>query len=310
MNEIHLGAHETERIKPMRRLPPLHALRAFEAAARHLHFARAAEELHLTPTAISHQIRQLEEILGVKLFHRYPRPIRLTVEGAALYPVLCESFDRMAQAIAGLSQLEQDRPLTVSVTVAFASFWLMKRLPALRSKTGLNLKIEADNRPVDLSGSDVDFAVRYAVQAGTEHRWLPLFKDSLVPLCAPDLLRRHQVNENADVLRLPLIQYRWNLGAEAPPNWHRWSQAAGLVDEVPEVTQHFSEEINAIDAAHDGQGVVLASSVLAAAAIKAGDLVRLSETELPGRTFWAVCRSAHPRFREVERFATWARSCA
>ena len=149
----------------MRRLPPLHALRAFEAAARHLHFARAAAELHLTPTAISHQIRQLEEILQVKLFHRYPRPIRLSAEGTALYPVLRESFDRMSSAIAGLSQPDTDRPLTVSVTVAFASLWLMRRLPALRSQTGLNLKVEADNQPEDLSGSDVDFAIRDAVRS-------------------------------------------------------------------------------------------------------------------------------------------------
>lgn len=290
----------------MRRLPPLHALRAFEAAARHLHFARAAAELHLTPTAISHQIRQLEEILEVKLFHRYPRPIRLSAEGAALYPVLRESFDRMASAIAGISKQDADRPLTVSVTVAFASLWLMRRLPALRSQTGLNLKVEADNQPVDLSGSDVDFAVRYAVQAQPEDQWLPLFEDSLIPLCAPELLRRTPINDDAGILRLPLIQYRWNCGAEASPSWQRWSHAAGLGAAVPEITQHFSEEINAIDSALAGQGVVLASSVLAGAAVAAGHLVRLSDVGLPGRTFWAVSRSDHPRFAEVERFASWA----
>ena len=293
----------------MRRLPPLHALRAFEAAARHLHFARAAEELNLTPTAISHQIRQLEDILAVKLFHRYPRPIRLSAEGEALYPVLRESFDRMAHAVSGLSQLDRDRPLTVSVTVAFASLWLLRRLPALRSQAGLNLKIEADNRLVDLSGSEVDFAVRYAVQADPDGQWLPLFKDSLIPLCAPELLRRHPVDDSADILRMPLIQYRWSCGAEAPPTWQRWSRAAGLDAEVPQVAQHFSEEINAIDAALAGQGVALASSVLAASAVEAGELVRLSETELPGRTFWAVSRDAHPRLADVERFASWARSC-
>lgn len=290
----------------MRRLPPLHALRAFEAAARHLHFARAAAELHLTPTAISHQVRQLEEILEVQLFHRYPRPIRLSAEGVALYPVLRESFDRMSSAIAGISQLDANRPLTVSVTVAFASFWLMQRLPALRSQTGLNLKIEANNQPVDLSVSDVDFAVRYAVQAQSEDHWLPLFEDRLIPLCAPELLRRAPINNDASILRLPLIQYRWNCGAEASPSWQRWSHAAGLRAKVPEITQHFSEEINAIDSALAGQGVVLASSVLAGAAVAAGQLLRLSETELPGRTFWAVSRGDHPRFTEVERFASWA----
>ena len=214
----------------------------------------------------------------------------------------------MAQAISGLSQLDQGRPLTVSVTVAFASFWLMRRLPALHSQTGLNLKIEADNRPVDLSASDVDFAVRYAGQAGTENQWLPLFSDSLIPLCAPDVLRRHQVNEDADILRLPLIEYRWSGGAEAAPSWQRWCRAAGLTGEAPEVTQHFSEEIHAIDSALAGQGVVLASSVLAASAMATGQLVRLSDTDLPGRTFWAVSRADHPRFAEVEHFANWARA--
>lgn len=293
----------------MRRLPPLHALRAFEAAARHLHFARAASELHLTPTAISHQIRLLEEILDVKLFHRYPRPIRLSVEGEALYPVLRDSFDRIAHAVAGLSQPESERPLTVSVTVAFASLWLMRRLPALLNQTGLKLKIEADNRPVDLSGSDIDFAVRYATQAEPEHQWLPLFKDRLIPLCAPNLLSNQPVNEDADVLNLPLIQYRWLRSAEAPPSWHSWSRAAGLAGPVPEATLHFSEEINAIDSALAGQGVVLASSVLAASAVASKQLVRLSETELPGRTFWVVCSKDHPRSAEVQQFVSWASTC-
>lgn len=291
----------------MRRLPPLHALRAFEAAARHLHFARAAAELHLTPTAISHQIRLLEEILGVKLFHRYPRPIRLSAEGAALYPVLREGFDRMADVIAALSEPDARRPLTVSVTVAFASLWLMRRLPALRNEAGLNLKVEADNQPVDLSGGDVDFAVRYARQPGPEGHWLALFEDRLMPLCAPDLLCRHPVVGDADVLGLPLIAYRWSGGAEAAPSWHGWSRAAGLSQDVPEVSQHFSEEIHAIDSAIAGQGVVLASSVLAAASVAAGQLKPLSTTSLPGRSFWAVARNDHPRLEEVERFAAWAR---
>lgn len=292
----------------MRRLPPLHALRAFEAAARHLHFGHAAAELHLTPTAISHQVRQLEEILGVKLFQRYPRPICLTAEGAALYPVLRESFDRMAHAIVELAPQDKDRPLTVSVTVAFASLWLMRRLPDLNRQTGLTLKIEADNCPVDLSASNVDCAVRYARQAGAEDHWLPLFKDSLVPLCAPDLVHSNSIEGDADILRLPLIQYRWASETDAPPSWQSWSQAAGLAGGNPEISQHYSEEINAIDAALAGQGAVLASSVLASSAVAAGHLVCLSKTALSGRMFWAVARNGHPRLSEVESFSIWARS--
>ena len=294
----------------MRRLPPLHALRAFEAAARHLHFARAAAELHLTPTAISHQVRQLEDILRVKLFHRHPRPIRLTAEGAALFPALRESFDRIAGAVDEISGLEAERPLTVSVTVAFASLWLMRRLPDLRARTGLSLAVEADNRPADLSGAGVDFAVRYALQAAPEGRWLPLFEDRLIPVCAPDLLRRHPVEADADILRLPLIAYRWTQDAEASPSWRRWSREAGLGGVAPEAAQHFSEEITAMDAALAGQGAALASSVLAGAALADGRLARLSEADLPGRTFWAAARADHPRLADVERFAAWARACA
>ena len=306
MNQIH--PDRGPKVDPMRRLPPLHALRAFEAAARHRHFGHAAAELHLTPTAISHQVRQLEEVLGVTLFHRYPRPIRLTEEGAALYPAFRESFDRMAQAIADLALHNEDRPLTVSVTVAFASLWLMRRLPDLTRQTGLNLKIEADNRPVDLSASDVDCAVRYAHQPGAEDRWVPLFEDRQVPLCAPDLVQNISVESDADVLRLPLIQYRWTSEADAAPTWQRWAQAAGLTGETPNVSQHYSEEINAIDAALAGQGAILASSALTTSAVAAGHLVCLSQNTLPGRVFWAVTRSGHPRLNDVERFASWARS--
>ncbi|MGI3166876.1 LysR substrate-binding domain-containing protein [Pseudooceanicola sp. 200-1SW] len=294
----------------MRRLPPLHALRAFEAAARHLHFTRAAAELHLTPTAISHQVRQLEETLGVKLFHRYPRPMRLTDEGAALYPVLRDSFDRMAGAIDGLSRPDTTRPLTVSVTLAFASLWLMRRMPQLQRDTGLHLQVEADNRPVDLSEHLVDLALRYAAEPRGPDLWLPLFEDRLAPYCAPELLQRQAAPGDADILRLPLIQYRWSGGTEAPPSWQRWCHAAGLDSTPPAIAQQYSEELNAIDAALAGQGVVLASSVLAASALAEGRLIRLSKTDLPGRTFWAVCLRDHPRQAEIDRFVAWARACA
>lgn len=292
----------------MRRLPPLHALRAFEAAARHLHFGNAAAELHLTPTAISHQVRQLEEILGVKLFHRYPRPIRLTDEGSALYPVLCESFDRIAHAVTDLKQQEKNLPLTVSVTVAFASLWLMRRLPDLVRQTGLTLNVEADNRPVDLSSRDVDCAIRYALQPSPEGHWLPLFEDRVIPLCAPELVQEQLPQDDFDILRLPLIEYRWALGKNSAPSWRHWAQVAGLQADAIPVAQQYSEEINAIDAALAGQGVVLASSVLTASALAVGQLICLSKTDLPGRMFWAVTLKGHRRLGDLERFAQWARS--
>lgn len=292
----------------MRRLPPLHALRAFEAAARHLHFARAAAELHLTPTAISHQVRQLEDTLQVQLFHRHPRPLRLSPEGEALYPVLRDSLDRIATTVADLSPETPERPLTVSVTVAFASRWLMPRLPRLRAETGLDLAIEADDRPADLHGGEVDFAIRYATAPESSAAWLPLFEDRLVPVCAPELLAQQRpVMAPRDVLRLPLIQYRWRLRTESEPTWRYWGTLAGEPASSVHVSQHFSEEVHAIDAAMAAQGVVLASDVLVADELATGQLVKMSDISLPGRRYWAVCLKTNLRYADVLRFASWAR---
>ena len=211
-----------------------------------------------------------------------------TDEGSALYPVLCESFDRIAHAVTDLKQQEKNLPLTISVTVAFASLWLMRRLPDLVRQTGLTLNVEADNRPVDLSSSDVDCAIRYALQPSPEGHWLPLFEDRVIPLCAPELVQEQLPQDDFDILRLPLIEYRWALGKNSAPSWRHWAQVAGLQADAIPVAQQYSEEINAIDAALAGQGVVLASSVLTASARAVGRLVCLSKNDLPGRVFWAV----------------------
>lgn len=299
----------------MRRLPPLHGLRAFEAAARHLHFAHAAEELGLTPTAISHQVRQLEAQLGVTLFHRYPRPVRLTEAGAALYPVLRQGFDQMAEAIAGLTAARAEAPLTVSVTLAFASRWLMPRLAAMQRATGLRLAVEADNQPAPLGRGGVDFAVRYALAAGSDGLWLPLFSDQLIPVCAPGLLAGTSPDMLAaeDILRLPLIEYRWSRSDDSAPSWRRWRAAALPGDGAgaePQAGLQVSEELHGLDAASAGQGVVLASTVLVQEALAAGQLRRLSDCALPGRSYWAVTTADHSRRAEVEAFADWARGCA
>lgn len=291
----------------MRRLPPLHALRAFEAAARHRHFARAAAELNVTATAVSHQVRQLEEILGVPLFHRYPRPIRLTPEGAALFPVLRESFDAVAAAIAGIAPGAEDRPLRCSVTMAFASRWLLPRLPRLRAETGAALDLEADDRPADLGrGAAADFAIRQTARPAPELESLRLFADRLVPVCAPDLLAAEgEVRTAGDLCRWPLIRYRWKMPGRAAPDWDRWFAAAGEDGAAFGIAQSFSEEIHALDAALAGQGAVLASECLVAGDLAAGRLVRLPGPALPGAAFWAVLRPDHPRRAEIARIVAW-----
>jgi len=291
----------------VRKLPPLHALRAFEAAARHLHFAHAADELGLTPTAISHQVRQLEAILGVELFCRFPRPVRLSDAGEKLFPVVRTALDQIAGTIDQLSAVAPETPLRLSVTVAFASRWLMSRLPLLRTETGLNITIEADDLPADLHASNIDMAIRYAQQPDGQAQWHLLFADAIIPVCAPNLDNAAMPLTPDSILALPLLQYRWKSGSSNAPSWDRWRTHAGVKALSPVVAQSFSEEIHAIDAAVSGQGAVLASKHLVADLLKVGQLVQLSDITLPGLTYWAVFLPTHSDKDRLEHLLDWLR---
>ncbi|TXL73341.1 LysR family transcriptional regulator [Vineibacter terrae] len=294
----------------MRKLPPLHALRAFEAAARHLHFTHAAEELHLTPTAISHQVRQLEEILGVELFRRYPRPLRLSSAGEKLFPVLRDSLDRIAGAIEQLSVDGRGDPLRLSVTMAFASRWLMPRLPDLRRQTGLTVVVEAEDRVADLHASDIDMAIRYAERPNSDAEWHRLFPDRIVPACAPSLIENRGQLSPDQILALPLLHYRWKSGSANAPSWERWHALTRAEAALPRTIQTFSEEIHAIEAAVAGHGAVLASQHLITDLLNAGSLILLSDISLPGPTYWAVLLSSHPRRDRLESLLNWFRQQA
>lgn len=309
MNQIHHDAASIQETATVRKLPPLHGLRAFEAAARHLHFTRAAEELHLTPTAISHQVRQLEEILGVELFRRHPRPVTLSPAGEMLFPVLRDSLDRIAAAIGQLSE-GRDGPLRLSVTMAFASRWLMPRLPHLRDETGIGIEIEADDRVADLHASGIDMAIRYAERPGVDAEWHRLFPDRILPVCAPGLLDGRDRLSPDDILALPLLHYRWRSGAANAPSWERWQAQAAAVSGRPRITQTFSEEVHALDAAVAGQGAVLASELLVGDQVTAGALVPLSEVALPGPTYWAVFLASHPQKQRLQALLEWFRQQA
>lgn len=307
MNPVHLDVRIRLMEVSLRKLPPLHALRAFEAAARHLHFARAAEELGLTPTAISHQVRQLEEMLGVGLFHRYPRPVRLSSAGEKLFPVLRDSLDSIAAAIEQLPGSRHAEPVRLSVTMAFASRWLMPRLPALREQTGLAVSIEADDRIADLHASGIDMAIRYAAKPEAGAEWHRLHIDRIVPVCAPGLVAGDLPVPPEEILSLPLLHYRWKSGPAGAPGWDRWQALAGDQGPPPVIKQTFSEEIHAIDAAVAGQGAVLASRHLVADLLDGGSLAQLSEVSLPGLTYWAVFLPNHPDRDRIRHLLDWFR---
>lgn len=289
----------------MRQLPPLHAIRAFEAAARHLNFGAAARELYVDPTAISHQVRKLEEWLGVALFHRRPRPLRLSEAGAVLYPGLRAALDRMADAVHAV-RAPGDGALTVSMTMGFAAEWLTTRLARLTADTGLTIDVKAENRPVSLAGGGTDLAIRTCHEAGPDGIWRPLFADRLIAVATPDLIEAHGIDpcDGAMIWRLPLIRYRWASRDRPAPSWPRWLD--GTTNEIGlTIAGDFDEESHAIRAALAGAGAALLSERLVADRLAAEDLVRLGDHAIPLPPFWAVYREGHPRSRAIESLIAW-----
>ncbi|MCG8475450.1 MAG: LysR family transcriptional regulator, partial [Cytophagales bacterium] len=212
-----------------RRLPSLNGLRAFEATGRHLSFTKAAEELNVTQTAVSHQIKGLEAQLGLKLFHRSPGRVELTREGRLLLPGLTEAFDRMTQAVEDVRPASDGRPLIVSVTPAFGSKWLAGRLGRFwRQHPEVELVIQHTMSLVGLTRDEVDVAVRFG-----DGDWPGLVAEKLVakdmvPLCSPALL------ESAHPLRTPAdLKHYTLLHEDDQEDWVEWLRIAGVTDIDP-----------------------------------------------------------------------------
>jgi LysR family glycine cleavage system transcriptional activator len=299
----------------MRKLPPLHALRAFESAARHLSFRLAAVELGVTPTAISHQIRQLENICGQSLFSRRPRPLRLTVAGELLFPVLRKGFDSFETAFANFSGGVGGGTLRVTTPNAFASRWLVPRLPKWReAQPQIALEVIGTDRTLNLMSGEADVAIRYARRMSSDPVAQELFRDTYFPVCHPALLPEgRSLTEPADLCRLPRIHYDWMKTDAEIPTWRRWWKAARELDPAlprdAETCQlSFREESHAIAAVLAGQGVAICSDIILAPELKRGDLVKAHELGLPGLGYYLLHLPEHPQKRLIMLFADWLRS--
>lgn len=299
MKKIHL------RRKVMRQLPPLNALRAFEAAARHLSFQRAAEELDVTPTAISHQIKMLEDELGIKLFQRRPRPLLLTEEGQRLYPVLRDGFDTFAAAITSLHQNSEVKELTVSVNPTFATKWLVARLPKFqKAAPEIDIRLHTSNDVVDLRTRTIDIAVRYGRGNYPGLEVKHLMSDVVTPVCSPRLLEGEQpLQEPSDLVHHTLLHFEWIRYGPEDPNWLDWLKAADVANVDPTRGPRFTEESLAIQAAIAGQGVALCSSIHAADDIALGLLIQPFEIVLEGFSYYAVYLRNHSKKQYVMKFA-------
>ncbi len=287
--------------------PPLNALRAFESAGRHLSFTKAAAELNVTPAAIGHQVKALEELLEVPLFRRLTRALRLTDAGQAALPTLRQGFDKLAQGVEQMRAQRESRTLTISVSPSFGAMWLVPRLERFRSRhPDIEIRIDGTDRRVDLARGDADVALRYGPGGynGVRVDWL--FGQVNTPVCSPALLSgEHPLRQPDDLRHHTLLHIDWK---DAEASWRMWLLAAGLHDIDPTRGPRFTMENMAVQAAIDGHGVALVGDMLVADDLAAGRLVRPFDPSLSTPlTFSYYLLSAKDSAEQpkVEAFRDW-----
>ncbi len=291
-------------------LPPLNALRAFEAAGRHLSLTRAAEELHVTPAAVSHQIKGLEDHLGVKLFRRKNRALLLTDAGQACLPGLREGFERLAEAVGAARQQIAHRALTVSVAPSFGAKWLVPRLDHFYAEhPGLDVRVDASTRLVDPLREDIDLCIRYGQGKYPGLHVECLLAEEVVPVCSPKLQTGpNPLHTPADLSGHTLLH------ADLPfkdgfPDWRMWLAAAGVKDCDAERGPRFTMASMAVQAAVEGQGVALAGSVLVDDDIAAGRLVNPFEVRFPVKfAYYLVCPEPTVNQPRIVAFRNWLKA--
>jgi len=256
-----------------RRLPPLTAIRALEAAARHLSFARAAEELHVTPAAISQQIKQLEGYFGMPLFRR-GRSLLLSEIALAVLPQISEAFDQLEKAMDRLRPGEASGPLVVSTPPTFAARWLVPRLEDFQSNyPEIELRLLATPRLVDFALEDVDVSIRFGAGPFTGLHAEPLMQESIVPVAVPAIA--NTIQGPADLLHHTLLHDESHEWDPAYPDWQTWLMSLGVTFEKPLRLRYFGDTNLSIQAAMSGLGVALVWHSLVADELRAARLVQI-----------------------------------
>lgn len=290
-----------------RRLPPLSWLRAFEATARHLSFTRAAEELNVTPSALSHHVRQLEAHLGSAVFVRKSREIALTEIGARLLPFMSDGFEKLAEGFAQLDPDTPDNVLVVSTGPAFAAKWLAPRISRFVDRhPDIEIRIAASLKLVDFAAAQVDAGIRFGAgnYPDVEVEWLA--DDLLTPMVSPELVPDDRPFDADDLRKLPLLHDDSLESFPGVGEWSEWLKAAGITGIDAKRGPRFSHADHALDAAADGAGAVLSRVVLAGRDLARGRLVAPFELRLPlGLSFYFVCPPTARGRPKVEAFRDW-----
>lgn len=266
----------------LRHIPGLQSLKAFDASARHLNFTRAAAELNVTPAAVSHQIKELEEAIGVHLFQRTSRHMQLTRQGQVLKPAIADALEGITRALQKLRQVENPTQVRVTVSPSLAAKWLVPRLDRfLESVPGADVRIDVSSEPLDFDREDIDVAIRFGDGSYPGLVVEKLFHDTLFPVCSPELLKgTKKLREPKDLLQFTLIHLDWEAQGAVWPNWRMWMLAAGVKDFNDTRGLHFSQTSLALQAAIDGNGVALGDSTLVGDDLASGRLVKPFELSL------------------------------
>src|SRR5205814_1884156 len=289
-------------------LPGLDLLVGFEAAARHLSFTKAGAELYRTQSAVSRQIKELEDQLGVALFQRRHRALALTEPGHQLYAAAAQVLATMRSATERLRrQSGRRRPLSVTTTNSFAALWLIPRLAGFtRAQPGVDVRITAETRVQDLERDGLDLAIRHGPASLAGPNAVRLFGERVFPVCSPKLLKKNQLRQPADLKNHCLLQYDDPDARHPWLHWKTWLEVAGIPDLKPAGTLSFSGYEQIIPAAVAGHGVALGRSPLVKDLLAEKQLVApFSSSADPARAYFAIISKSSAGRPEVADFVAW-----
>ena len=275
-------------------LPPLNALKAFAAAGKHLNLTAAAKELFVTPSALSHQIRGLEDVLGIKLFIRTRHGLELTDAGCQILPGISEAFDQLSRTLALLKPGKDNHTLTVSMLSTFAMRWLIPRLSRFQQlHTNIDVRISTSVELVSFDSNDVDCAIRFGAGHWPGLTATRLFTEQLTPVCSPSLITAEkQLSKPRNLESFTLLHARLR-----PDDWRIWLNAVGLSDFKAAHGQVYETRNFAIQAAVDGLGVAIIDPSLAAGELKSGRLIQPFKQTLTGENAYYL---VYPQSKATE----------
>jgi LysR family glycine cleavage system transcriptional activator len=290
-----------------RRLPPLNALRAFETAARHMNFTRAADELSVTPGAVSQQIQNLEDYVGAPLFKRTPKGLLLTDAAQTALPALREAFDRLGEAASLLTAAVDGRRVTVTAPPSFAAKWLVPRLGRFEAlHPEVDVWLSAGMELVDFASGEVDVAIRYGSGRYPALEVQRLMGETVIPVASPGLVAGRPLDQPSDLAHHVLLHDGSPDADESCPDWSMWLAARGIRGVDGTRGPRFNQSNLVIEAAVNGRGVALAKRALAQADVDAGRLVApLQIATAVDFAYFVVHPKAKGRLSQVKAFVKW-----